>query len=80
MKLIEISKAGFILTKYYLLKKPLPSESFVCVTGRNDGYGYGRTHSDKIFLVTEVLVWKQWRLRYYYWVVLCSKESSERII
>jgi hypothetical protein len=52
MKLIEISKADFILTKYYLLKKPLPSESFVCVVGRNDGYGYGRTQSDKIFLET----------------------------
>ena len=29
---------------------PLPSESCVCV--RNDGYGYGRTQSDKIFLET----------------------------
>ena len=31
---------------------PLPSESCVCVAGRNDGYGYGRTQSDKIFLET----------------------------
>jgi hypothetical protein len=29
---------------------PLPSESCACV--RNDGYGYGRTQSDKIFLET----------------------------
>ena len=31
---------------------PLPSKSCECVAGRNEGNGYGRTQSDKIFLET----------------------------